>query len=204
MAAPYTNVSSCIAPDADASSALQPIFHAACTDTDRTSGHEHGSGCFPGGPEPHFSIRNINSPDVIIQVTWPPHPRALSLTHGGDHVGGVQVNRYELMNSTSGEKEVKVLTKDQQADAQHFKDKETGAELEVQETVALLEWLASSYKKFGCALEFVTNKSQEGSQFCRGFGGIGGLLRYAVDPTQFEPDDDGLDAKSWNSSDSDI
>lgn len=29
----------------------------------------------------------------------------------------------------------------------------------------------------------MTNKSQEGSQFCRGFGGIGGILRYAVDTT---------------------
>lgn len=46
-------------------------------------------------------------------------------------------------------------------------------------------------------------RSQEGSQFCRGFGGIGGLLRYAVDPTQFEPDDDGLDEASWGS-DSDL
>lgn len=115
-----------------------------------------------------------------------------------------QVNRYELMNSSTGEKEVKVLTKDQQQDTSHFRDKETGAELEVVETVPLLEWLANGYKKFGCALEFVTNKSQEGSQFCRGFGGIGGLLRYAVDPTQFDPDEADLDAKSWNSSDSDI
>jgi peptide chain release factor subunit 1 len=27
----------------------------------------------------------------------------------------------------------------------------------------------------------VTNKSQEGAQFVKGFGGIGGLLRYKVD-----------------------
>lgn len=47
----------------------------------------------------------------------------------------------------------------------------------------LLEWLANNYKKFGCALEFVTNRSQEGSQFCKGFGGIGGVLRYAVRPS---------------------
>lgn len=52
-----------------------------------------------------------------------------------------------------------------------------------QETVdkkPMLEWLAENYKSFGCVLEFITNKSQEGSQFCRGFGGIGGLLRYQV------------------------
>ena len=33
-------------------------------------------------------------------------------------------------------------------------------------------------------------RSQEGSQFCRGFGGIGGLLRYAVDLSEFEVQDE--------------
>lgn len=30
-------------------------------------------------------------------------------------------------------------------------------------------------------MEIVTDKSQEGSQFVKGFGGIGGILRYRVD-----------------------
>jgi peptide chain release factor subunit 1 len=50
-----------------------------------------------------------------------------------------------------------------------------------QEPQPLLEWFAEKYKDFGAALEFVTNKSQEGAQFVKGFGGIGGLLRYKVD-----------------------
>jgi peptide chain release factor subunit 1 len=32
----------------------------------------------------------------------------------------------------------------------------------------LLEWLAEKYREFGANLEFVTNKSQEGSQFVKG------------------------------------
>ncbi|CDO99928.1 unnamed protein product [Coffea canephora] len=60
------------------------------------------------------------------------------------------------------------------------------------EKMPLLEWFANEYKKFGCVLEFVTNKSQEGSQFCRGFGGIGGILRYQLDMRSFdEPSDEG-------------
>lgn len=40
-------------------------------------------------------------------------------------------------------------------------------------------------------MEFVTDRSQEGSQFCKGFGGIGGLLRYAVPLAELEvPDED--------------
>ncbi|KHN71828.1 Eukaryotic peptide chain release factor subunit 1, partial [Toxocara canis] len=56
-----------------------------------------------------------------------------------------------------------------------------GVELELIESLPLLEWLANNYKSFGAALEIVTDRSQEGAQFVRGFGGIGGLLRYRVD-----------------------
>ena len=62
----------------------------------------------------------------------------------------------------------------------------------MQEKTSLLEWFATEYKKFGCTLEFVTNRSQEGSQFCRGFGGIGGILRYQLDIRSFDEfSDDG-------------
>ncbi|BAT74556.1 hypothetical protein VIGAN_01225000 [Vigna angularis var. angularis] len=60
------------------------------------------------------------------------------------------------------------------------------------EKLSLLEWFANEYKRFGCTLEFVTNKSQEGSQFCRGFGGIGGISRYQLDMRTFDDfSDDG-------------
>jgi peptide chain release factor subunit 1 len=60
-------------------------------------------------------------------------------------------------------------------------DKATGLEMEqVVEPQPLLEWFTEKYKEFGAHLEFVTNKSQEGSQFVKGFGGIGGILRYKV------------------------
>jgi len=51
---------------------------------------------------------------------------------------------------------------------------QTGVELELVESLPLLEWLANNYKSFGATLEIITDKSQEGAQFVRGFGGIGG------------------------------
>jgi hypothetical protein len=36
----------------------------------------------------------------------------------------------------------------------------------------------------------VTDKSQEGSQFVRGFGGVGGILRYKVDLQNLNVDED--------------
>ncbi|KAG2319945.1 hypothetical protein Bca52824_013158 [Brassica carinata] len=103
----------------------------------------------------------------------------------------LDINRYELKNSTSGEIVVKHFGKDQETDQSNFHDAETNAELEVQEKMPLLEWFANEYKRFGCTLEFVTNKSQEGSQFCRGFGGIGGMLRYQLDMRTFDELSDG-------------
>ncbi|RRT47366.1 hypothetical protein B296_00031682, partial [Ensete ventricosum] len=98
----------------------------------------------------------------------------------------LDINRYVLKHSTSGETVIKHLRKDQETDQNNFLDSATSAELEVQEKISLLEWFANEYKRFGCTLEFVTNKSQEGSQFCRGFGGIGGILRYQLDLRAFD------------------
>ena len=48
--------------------------------------------------------------------------------------------------------------------------------MELMESQPLLEWLANNYKTFGATLEIITDKSREGSQFVRGFGGIGGKI----------------------------
>ncbi|KAK9934194.1 hypothetical protein M0R45_021346 [Rubus argutus] len=104
----------------------------------------------------------------------------------------LDINRYVLKNSATGEIIVKHLNKEQENVRSKFRDSETNAELEVQDKRSLLEWFANEYRRFGCSIAFVTNKSQEGSQFCRGFGGIGGILRYQLDMRSFDEfsDDD--------------
>jgi peptide chain release factor subunit 1 len=88
--------------------------------------------------------------------------------------------RYTLKNSQSGEEVLKLMTPEQEADAKNFVTSD-GIELETVERMTLTEWFANNYKTFGATLEFVTNRSQEGAQFVKGFGGIGGILRYKVD-----------------------
>ncbi|KAL3502156.1 hypothetical protein ACH5RR_036605 [Cinchona calisaya] len=88
--------------------------------------------------------------------------------------GNLDVARYTLKNSATGEIIIKHLNKEQEADQSNFRVADTNSELEVEEKISLLEWFANEYKRFGCTLEFVTNKSQEGSQFCRGFGELEG------------------------------
>ncbi len=93
----------------------------------------------------------------------------------------LDLQRIVLKNHVNGEEKILHLTSEQEKDKSHFTDKETGVELELAENIPLLEWLANNYKNFGANLEIITDRSQEGSQFVRGFGGIGGNLRYKVD-----------------------
>lgn len=93
----------------------------------------------------------------------------------------LDVTRYILRNA-AGDEVVVYANKEQEKDRDKFIDKSTGQEMDtVGEPQSLLEWFAEKYQEFGAQLEFVTNKSQEGAQFVKGFGGIGGLLRYKVD-----------------------
>ena len=46
--------------------------------------------------------------------------------------------------------------------------------VEIKEKILLLDWLVENYKKFGAEIQIATDISHEGSQLCRGFGGIGG------------------------------
>ena len=48
--------------------------------------------------------------------------------------------------------------------------------LKIIERTNMVEWIAENYKKYGVNLEIVTDKTQEGNQFCKGFGDIGEYL----------------------------
>lgn len=94
--------------------------------------------------------------------------------------------RYVLKNHQTDEEKILFLRPDQERDKTQFTDQETQVELEQIDSCALLEWFANNYKSFGAALEIVTDRSPVGSQFVKGFGGIGGMLRYRIDFQSFE------------------
>ena len=102
----------------------------------------------------------------------------------------LDITRFMLRNHAT---DVKHLNSEQEKDKTNFLDKETSVELELVEKMPLLEWMANNYKSFGATLEIVTDRSQEGSQFCKGFGGIGGILRYRVDFQSMEYTSDNED-----------
>ncbi|KNC83158.1 eukaryotic peptide chain release factor subunit 1 [Sphaeroforma arctica JP610] len=102
----------------------------------------------------------------------------------------LDINRITVKNPATDEVTVLHLLPTQEKEREHFFDTENNCDLEIQETEPLLEWFANNYKNFGAVLEIVTDKSQEGSQFVKGFGGVGGMLRYRVDFQDFEEFDE--------------
>lgn len=112
----------------------------------------------------------------------------------------LEIHRIVLKNHQTDEEKILHLNPEQEKDKTYSIDSETGVELELVEKMPLLEWLANNYKSFGATLEIITDKSQEGAQFCKGFGGIGGILRYRVD---FQSMDIDPDLEYYNDSDDD-
>ena len=78
----------------------------------------------------------------------------------------LEVERLEVRNNQTGETKELHLTP-QQMKIQATFDKETGVELEIIDQMPLLEWFAENYKKFGCRMEFITDRSQEGPNLQR-------------------------------------
>jgi peptide chain release factor subunit 1 len=99
----------------------------------------------------------------------------------------LELHRVVLRNPETKVEKVLFLNTEQEKNKEIYRD-DGGVELEVVDRVPIVEWFAENYKKFGTQLQFVTNKSQEGAQFLKGFGGIGALLRYRMDFNVLEED----------------
>lgn len=97
----------------------------------------------------------------------------------------LDINRYQLRNTSTSDEKILYLTKEQESQPNsndiYFRDTITNQELEIINKESLVEWFANHYKQYGCHLEFITDRSGEGTQFVKGFGGIGGILRWKVD-----------------------
>ncbi|PHH73056.1 hypothetical protein CDD80_4081 [Ophiocordyceps camponoti-rufipedis] len=111
----------------------------------------------------------------------------------------LEITRWSLKDSNGSEIVLHTTKQQEQGNRDSFLDKQTGQEMEIVSQESFLEWIAENYRNFGTALEFVSDRSTEGNQFVKGFGGIGGILRYKVNfeqLTDLDDDDDYYDADS--------
>lgn len=66
-------------------------------------------------------------------------------------------------------------------------------EFEILEEDLFVDWISQNYNNFGCELYYISNYTTEGSQFCRGFGGIGAILRYPIEFNDYNLEEDDLE-----------
>ncbi|KAJ3328026.1 hypothetical protein HDU93_001708 [Gonapodya sp. JEL0774] len=100
---------------------------------------------------------------------------------------GLTAERWIVRDAATGEESVRLveagvdtsITKRNEALA--GPSASTTPDLEIVSQSLLVDWLAESHKELGCSLVIVTDKTPEGTQFVKGFGGIGAVLRYKVD-----------------------
>ncbi|SBT31668.1 peptide chain release factor subunit 1, putative [Plasmodium ovale wallikeri] len=99
---------------------------------------------------------------------------------------GLDIIRLTTRNNVTNQtKTIHISPQDEKQESLY---KENNVELEVVEKISLTDWVINNYKKYGASLDFVTNKSQEGAQFQKGFGGFGGMLRYKLDFNLYDED----------------
>lgn len=110
----------------------------------------------------------------------------------------LDITTWAMKTAAGAEVAVHTLNGGQEENRELFVDKETGTEMELSDQMPFLEWLAEHYKDFGATLEFVSDRSSEGNQFVKGFGGIGAILRYKVNFEQladYSDEDEFYDGK---------
>jgi len=100
----------------------------------------------------------------------------------------LEILRLHIRNPHTDSEQVLYLRPDELKNEKLFRDPESGVELDVVEQIPFVEWIVVNYKNFGTTLEFISDRSQEGNQFVKGFGGIGGMLRYRAEFDDHEDD----------------
>eukprot|EP01125_Pyxidicula_operculata_P006820 TRINITY_DN2341_c0_g1_i3.p1 TRINITY_DN2341_c0_g1~~TRINITY_DN2341_c0_g1_i3.p1 ORF type:complete len:238 (+),score=39.23 TRINITY_DN2341_c0_g1_i3:1527-2240(+) len=90
---------------------------------------------------------------------------------------GIPYERHTFVSKLDGKKKV-VFTNpnDKENNKTSLSD-----EWKVESTEPLLDWILDHYHEFGSVLEIVSSNCSVGNQFVKGFGGIGGILRYGLD-----------------------
>jgi peptide chain release factor subunit 1 len=81
--------------------------------------------------------------------------------------------RVELVKNSTSETQILYLSEKDNLDE--------SAEWTVLSKVALLDWVLEHYNEFGAVIELVSDETDVGAQFVKGFGGLAGILRFQAE-----------------------
>lgn len=97
----------------------------------------------------------------------------------------LNLEKWIIRNENIGEDEIRYVDPKMVTVASSLKKGE-----QLIEKSPLLEWFVDTHNQYGAEIRFVSDHTNEGSQFVKGFGGVGALLRYKMDFTDYADDDD--------------
>ena len=92
----------------------------------------------------------------------------------------LEIFRLTLENQHTKEEKIEIVEKDKANSSTYLEKLEFQDGLKILKIELLSEWIVNNRTNFGTTLFFVSDKTPEGHQFKEGFGGIGGILRYAI------------------------
>jgi len=93
--------------------------------------------------------------------------------------------RLTFEDLTSKQKYIKIVEKEEADNPEFMNTLESQINSTIIKKELLNEWIVENRRNFGTNLFFVSDKTPEGNQFKKGFGGIGGILRYVVELDTF-------------------
>ena len=71
----------------------------------------------------------------------------------------IEMSRYEVKNSATGQTKVLYLNPQQEKDPKHLKDAATGTDLDILSHEALSDWLLVNYQHYGAKIELISDKT---------------------------------------------
>ena len=127
-----------------------------------------------------FNEINIDSPKIVFGVNDTMRMLEMSVVDLLIIWEDLDYARIVLVDADKSEHVIYLKSEQLSEGSKTFKNLKSGIECQILKIEPLNEWLIENYKNLGFKLQFITDKSPEGSQFIKGFGGCGAFLRYNV------------------------
>lgn len=93
----------------------------------------------------------------------------------------LETKRLTLFDPKLEKQEIKFFEKVKRSENYNTTESDLYPDFEIKNNELLIEWIVENRKNFGAQLFLVSDKTPEGHQFVKGFGGFGGILRYALE-----------------------
>lgn len=97
-----------------------------------------------------------------------------------DTLQALEIGAVEVLVICEDNETIRYGYEDDSVELLDSKIKPAPREVELTSSGRLVDWILNNYQSFGCEVVLISDQSTLGMQFLRGFGWLGGLLRWAI------------------------